>query len=303
MGGQPPRGRGSRGGAERRSRHFRQSTQPPTVVKPGPCASEYSPPSCSLAVPAGRCRPARMKPRCPPSVPDSGAAEAGGPHEDRGGDADFRAAASKAFASDPATARSALEAFLANHPDHRQRPAALALLARVQIASGDAAGAKATLEKADAGARTPDFDFLLGIAASRLGNPVLAVALLRPFLASGPPRIGGLATPMHPCFCTPPRPRPWPRPEIRWPPSSSGISIAVSTERASLSAPMRAAEPRRWPRRSPASRAFRPEWSSCPVRARHARGARRGRVARAGRRSQRRPAGAGHRPGSAQPGS
>ena len=126
-------------------------------------------------------------------VPDSGAAEARGTREDRGGDADFRAAASKAFAADPATARSALEAFLANHPDHRQRPAALALLARVQLASGDAAEAKATLEKAEAGARTPDFDFLLGIADGRLGNHVLAVTLLRPFLTSGPPRIGGLA--------------------------------------------------------------------------------------------------------------
>ena len=125
-------------------------------------------------------------------VPDSGAAEVRMPREDRGGDADFRAAASKAFAADPATARTALEAFLANHPDHRQRPAAFALLARVQIASGDAAGAKATLEKADSGARTPDFDFLLGIADNLLGNHVLAVTLLRPFFASGPPRIGGL---------------------------------------------------------------------------------------------------------------
>ena len=124
--------------------------------------------------------------------PEAGAPEHGARHEDRGGDADFRAAASKAFASDPATARSALEAFLASHPDHRQRPAALALLARVQIVSGDTAGAKTTLEKADAGGRTPDFDFLLGIAASRLGNAVLAVALLRPFLASGPPLVGGL---------------------------------------------------------------------------------------------------------------
>jgi ABC-type branched-subunit amino acid transport system substrate-binding protein len=113
--------------------------------------------------------------------------------EDRGGDADFRTAASKAFAADPTAARAALEAFLANHPDHRQRPAALALLARAQLASGDAAGAKTTLEKADTGARTPDFDFLLGIAYGRLGNHVLAVTLLRPFLASGPPRIGSLS--------------------------------------------------------------------------------------------------------------
>ena len=124
--------------------------------------------------------------------PEAGGPEARLPSEDRGGDADFRAAASKAFLSDPATARSALEGFLANHPDHRQRLAALALLARVQIVSGDAAGAKATLEKADAATRTPDFDFLLGIAASRLGNAVMAAVLLRPFLASGPPLVGGL---------------------------------------------------------------------------------------------------------------
>ena len=127
-----------------------------------------------------------------PAPPEAGATEVSLPHEDRGGDADFRAAASKAFASDPDMARKALEAFLGNHPDHRQRPAAIALLARVQIVSGDAAGAKTTLEKADAGGRTPDFDFLRGIAASRLDNPVLAVALLRPFFASGPPPIGGM---------------------------------------------------------------------------------------------------------------
>ena len=125
-------------------------------------------------------------------APDSGAQQARLPREDRGGDADFRAAASKAFTSDPAAARRALEAFVTTHPDHGQRPAALALLARVQLGSGDAAGAKATLEKADAGARTPDFDFLLGIAASRLGNAALAVGRLRPFLASGPPLVGGL---------------------------------------------------------------------------------------------------------------
>jgi ABC-type branched-subunit amino acid transport system substrate-binding protein len=124
--------------------------------------------------------------------PDAGAPEVRVAGEDRGGDADFRAAASKAFASDPATARKALESFVADHPDHGQRQAAIALLARALIASGDAAGAKATLEHAGAGAKTPDFDFLLGIAASRLGNAAQAVGLLRPFLASGPPRIGGL---------------------------------------------------------------------------------------------------------------
>ncbi|MGA9656440.1 MAG: hypothetical protein WBV96_21260 [Polyangia bacterium] len=133
-----------------------------------------------------------------PTSPDASAPDAGVPREDRGGDADFRAAASKAFVADPATARGALEAFLVNHPDHRQRPAALALLARVQIVSSDEAGAKVTLEKAGAGARTPDFDFLLGIAASRLGNAVMAVALLRQFLASGPPLVGGLTDPDAP---------------------------------------------------------------------------------------------------------
>jgi ABC-type branched-subunit amino acid transport system substrate-binding protein len=122
---------------------------------------------------------------------DVGVPEVRAPREDRGGDADFRAASSKAFASDPAIARKALEHFVADHPEHRSRPAAVALLARVQIASGDAAGAKATLESAGAGRRTPDFDFLLGIASSRLGNARQAVGLLRPFFASGPPPIGG----------------------------------------------------------------------------------------------------------------
>ena len=64
-----------------------------------------------------------------PVYPASGAAvvDAG---EDPGGDADFRAAASQAFTADTRTARAALEAFLAHHPNHHERPAAVALLAR-----------------------------------------------------------------------------------------------------------------------------------------------------------------------------
>ena len=42
-----------------------------------------------------------------PAPPEAGATEVSLPHEDRGGDADFRAAASKAFASDPDMARKA----------------------------------------------------------------------------------------------------------------------------------------------------------------------------------------------------
>jgi hypothetical protein len=118
--------------------------------------------------------------------------------DDLGGDADFHAAASKALASDHATARSTLESFLAHHPEHRQRTAALALLARVQIEANNPAGAratlegaKATLERAGPPAPTSDITFLSAIAASRLGNAKAALGLLRPFLASGPPLIGG----------------------------------------------------------------------------------------------------------------
>jgi len=129
--------------------------------------------------------------------PSSGdhSSEGGAPaplgHEDRGGDADFRAAASKVYASEPATARAALESFLANHPEHHQRTAALALLARVQIATNDAAGAKTTLANAGPAAPNSDISFLSGIVASRLGDAATAAGLLRPFLASGPPTIGG----------------------------------------------------------------------------------------------------------------
>ena len=137
----------------------------------------------------------------PPSSersPEAGVPGPSGAREDRGGDADFRAAASKVFAADPATARSGLQSFLSNHPDHRLRAAAQVLLARVQLAANDPAGAKAALEKTGPGAPSSDISYLSGIAESRLGNAAQAVGLLRPFLASGPPLIGGQTDPDAP---------------------------------------------------------------------------------------------------------
>jgi hypothetical protein len=72
------------------------------------------------------------------------------------------------------------------------------LLARTQLAANDPAGAKAALEKAGPGAPNSDISYLSGIAESRLGNAAQAVGLLRPFLGSGPPLIGGQADPDAP---------------------------------------------------------------------------------------------------------
>ena len=130
--------------------------------------------------------------------PEAGVPGPGAPREDRGGDADFRAAASKVFAADPAATRPGLESFLTNHPEHHQRVAALVLLARVELAASNPAGAIAALEKAGAGGSNSDIRFLTGVAASRLGSAAQGVELLRPFLASGPPLIGGQTDPDAP---------------------------------------------------------------------------------------------------------
>jgi hypothetical protein len=117
-----------------------------------------------------------------------------GSKADLGGDADFRAAAKRAFAPDQASARAALESFLATHPEHHMRPAALALLARVQLSANDLTGAKESLDRAGA-ASSPDIAFLSGLLASRQGHHDRALQLLRPFLAGKPPLIGGQPDP------------------------------------------------------------------------------------------------------------
>ena len=134
-----------------------------------------------------------QKPQIPICAPSEAAPVDAG--NDLGGDADFRSVASHAFATDTRTARSAIEAFLAHHPNHHERPAAIALLARELLALGDTAAAKALLDRDGSRPATQDQAFLAGLCESRLGNHARAVELLRGFAITGPPTIGGQADP------------------------------------------------------------------------------------------------------------
>jgi hypothetical protein len=122
-------------------------------------------------------------------APGAPALDAG---DDLGGDADFRDVANKAQAAAPATARARLEAFLVHHPHHHQRPAAVAMLAAAMVATGDGASAKTLL--VDNGSYLPatDRDFLMGLSEGQLGHHTQVIALLRPYLATDPPRMTGL---------------------------------------------------------------------------------------------------------------
>jgi ABC-type branched-subunit amino acid transport system substrate-binding protein len=140
---------------------------------------------------AGTPRPAQEQ-TAPPPAAATAPIDAG---EDHGGDADFHSAARRAFTGDPAAAQTALAAFLAHHPSHRQRAAAVALLARVLFGQGDVTGAKALLDQNVPPAPLADHDFLTGLCESRLGKPERALALLRAFVAAGPPSIGGMPDP------------------------------------------------------------------------------------------------------------
>jgi ABC-type branched-subunit amino acid transport system substrate-binding protein len=112
--------------------------------------------------------------------------------EDLGGDADFRDVANKAQASDPATARALLEAFLEHHPHHHQRPTAVALLASAMLAMRDATAAKALLHDNGSFLPASDGDFWMGLCEARLGHFIAAIALLKPYLGKDPPRIMGM---------------------------------------------------------------------------------------------------------------
>jgi len=112
--------------------------------------------------------------------------------DDLGGDADFRDVANKAQASDPATARTRLEGFLGHHPHHHQRPTAVAMLASAMLAMDDAAAAKTLIEENSSSLPTADRDFLTGLSEARLGHFVPAIALLKPYLTTDPPRMIGL---------------------------------------------------------------------------------------------------------------
>src|SRR6185436_7269511 len=102
-------------------------------------------------------------------------------------DAEFRAAAGKVTRGDREGARADLQSFLSKHPDHPSAARAAAILGRLDLARGDAAGAR-TVTSAYAGkSAEPGVAFALGVAESRLGNGPRAVELLTPFASNGAP--------------------------------------------------------------------------------------------------------------------
>jgi ABC-type branched-subunit amino acid transport system substrate-binding protein len=149
-----------------------------------------------VSVLLGGCALARAKKDNPPGVIDAGspppgqtAVDAG---DDLGGNADFRDVANRARTSPPPTARARLEGFLLHHPHHHQRPAAVAMLTSVLLAMGDAPAAKQVLAENASFLPATDRDFLMGICEGQLGSSAQALALLRPYLATDPPRMTGL---------------------------------------------------------------------------------------------------------------
>jgi branched-chain amino acid transport system substrate-binding protein len=110
-----------------------------------------------------------------------------------GGDADFRLVAARAASPyDPET-KASLENFLARHPYHHQRPAAVAMLAGVLLMQREPATAKALLDQNLTMLPGMERDFFLGLEAGQLKEPARALDLLKQYLgADPPPRMGGL---------------------------------------------------------------------------------------------------------------
>lgn len=114
---------------------------------------------------------------------------------DPGGDADLRVIANRAStaAYEPA-ARAGLEAFLAHHPHHHQRPVAVAMLAGVLLLQGDASAAKILLDDNATFLTAVERDFFGGLCASRLRDHARALEMLKKYFGADPPlRMGGLA--------------------------------------------------------------------------------------------------------------
>jgi len=128
----------------------------------------------------------------PAAAPVLDAAPAVDADSDPGGDADFRAVASRAMTADAKTARIALEAFLVHHPHHHQRPAAIAMLAGVLLGMGDTTAAKALLDENASLLATQERDFFTGLCQGRLGNHANALGLLKPYLNADPPSFSGI---------------------------------------------------------------------------------------------------------------
>jgi branched-chain amino acid transport system substrate-binding protein len=128
-----------------------------------------------------------------PLPPARGLAGLDGGGSDAGADADFRAVVHRAANPYAASARASLESFLAHHPHHHERPAAVALFAGVLLLQGDAATAKTLVDDNASYLPAMERDLFAGIAAGQLGAHVRALGLLKPYLAADPPpRLGGL---------------------------------------------------------------------------------------------------------------
>jgi branched-chain amino acid transport system substrate-binding protein len=106
-------------------------------------------------------------------------------------DAELRTAAEKVERGDREGARADLRAFLDRHPDHPSAARAAAILGRLELARGDAAGARRATEPYAARSAEPGVAFALGVAESRLGNGPRAVELLTPFASGGAPVLNG----------------------------------------------------------------------------------------------------------------
>jgi ABC-type branched-subunit amino acid transport system substrate-binding protein len=115
--------------------------------------------------------------------------------DDPGGDADFREATSHLFELDPVRAQKKLRAFVEHHKGRRQSVAANLLLARLQLAQGNAAGCLTLLEQTQVPDEYSDRLFVQGLCAGRAGQSAKAYELLLPFITSGPPPLAGIVDP------------------------------------------------------------------------------------------------------------
>ena len=167
------------------------------------------------------------EPLPPPVAPEAGGtatpALPPGAGADPGAEADFNDARAKFDAGDRAGARAALEAFVANHPQHAFRPTVDLMLARLALVRGDAAAAKTLLEPlatpAEANAPAPGATpvatgassarYYLGLAEVRMGQAARGRELLLPFLPSPAPWAPGTRR-WSSCAGR------WPRPARRW---------------------------------------------------------------------------------------
>jgi ABC-type branched-subunit amino acid transport system substrate-binding protein len=130
-------------------------------------------------------------PPAPPAAPGPpGAPAPTPPAADAGADADYNAARARFEQGDREGARSALEGFVARHPDHGARRPAELMLARLALLRGDVTGATKLLEPL---AETPpeagvasSARYYLGLCEARLGKYARARELLVPYL----PRAG-----------------------------------------------------------------------------------------------------------------